>query len=221
LYRLEQGDDFVKLEEIAKEAQLPTSQAKDALEDLSELNVIEYVADKGVKLAEKGRIWAMSIVRKHRLTEDFLTKLGVDLSEAHPLADKLEHLISEDGERQLEQSLGRSVPTEKDGAPKNGEIPLSSLDSPCRVVISRIAGDNEKLIRHLVSVGVIPGITARVKKRSNPNSPLILGIGGSTGGFEVAVGKEVAASIMVRPMPARGRHRQSSRRRHRWKGNKT
>ena len=221
LFRLEQGDGFVKLEEIAKEAQLPISQAKDALKDLSELNVIKHVTDKGVKLAEKGRIWAMGIVRKHRLTEDFLINLGLDLSEAHPIAEKLEHLISEDGERQLEQSLGRRVPGENDDPPKNGEMPLSSLDSPCRVIISRIVGTNEKLIRHLVSVGVIPGITARVKKRSNSNSPLILRIGGFAGGFEVAVGKEVAANIMVKPMPARRRRRRSFRRRHRGKRNKT
>ncbi|MFX0096151.1 MAG: metal-dependent transcriptional regulator [Candidatus Hodarchaeota archaeon] len=221
MYRLEQGDDFIRLEEITKETQLSISQAKGALEDLSKLKVIEHVAGKGVKLAEKGKIWAMSIVRKHRLTEDFLTKLGVDPSEAHPIADKLEHLISEDGERQLEQSLRRSVPAESDGAPKIGEVPLSSLDSPCRVVISRIVGENKKLVKSLVSVGVLPGITARVKKRPNPNSPLILSVGGSAGGFEVAVGKEVADIIMVRPMVTWGGHRQISRRRHRWKGSKT
>ncbi|MFX0068421.1 MAG: metal-dependent transcriptional regulator [Promethearchaeota archaeon] len=221
MYRLEHGDGFVRLEEVAKEAQLSISQAKDALEDLSELKVIEFVAGKGIKLAKKGKIWAMSVVRKHRLTKDFLTKLGVDPSEAHPIAHKLEHLITENGERHLEESLERLVPAESNDVPKNGEIRLSSLESRCSVIISRITGDNEKLIKHLVSVGVIPGVTAIVKKRSNPNSPLILRIGGLAGGFEVAVGKEVASSIMVRPTPAWGRHRRFSRRRHRWKRDKT
>lgn len=221
IYRLQKADDFVKFEEIANEMEIPVSQAKLFLEDLLALEVIEFDVDKGVRLAEKGKVWAMSIIRKHRLTKDFLVKLGVDLSEAHPIADKLEHLISEDGEKHLEESLRRPTSRRSDVVSENGAIPLSAVSPPSRVIISRITGNNEKLIRHLISVGVIPGVVARVKKRTNPKGPTILGIGGLMGGFEVAVGKEVAANIMVKPMPGRGRHRRPSRRRHRRKMGKT
>lgn len=218
---MQQGDDFVKLEEIAKEMEVSASQVRRFLEELLSLKVIEFDIHKGARLAKKGKAWAMSVIRKHSLTKEFLVKLGVDLSEAHPIADRLEHLISEDGEKHLEESLRGPASQRGDASSENGVIPLSAVNPPRRVIISRIAGKNEKLTRHLISVGVIPGVTARVKKRTGPNSPTILGIGGIMGGFEVAVGKEVAANIMVQPLPGRGRHKWPSRRRHRWKKGKT
>ncbi|NJO25353.1 MAG: hypothetical protein HC867_05600 [Bacteroidia bacterium] len=51
---------------------------------------------KAIELTEKGKKTALYILRKHRLTELFLTKvMSLGWDEVHDIAEQIEHIQSE------------------------------------------------------------------------------------------------------------------------------
>jgi DtxR family transcriptional regulator, Mn-dependent transcriptional regulator len=80
----------------------------------------------GVELTEMGEKLALEIVRHHRLLELYLTRvLGFRWDEAHELAEKLEHVISEEFEGKIDRLLGAPV-VSPHGEPiptRTGELP--------------------------------------------------------------------------------------------------
>ena len=77
------------------------------LKKLSEKELINYIKYQGVTLTDKGRLKAISIVRKHRLWEVFLVeKLNFSWDEVHEIAEELEHIESEKLIERLDAYLG-------------------------------------------------------------------------------------------------------------------
>jgi DtxR family Mn-dependent transcriptional regulator len=63
---------------------------------LAEKELANYIKYQGVSLTERGRLTAMSVIRKHRLWETFLVnKLNFSWDEVHEIAEQLEHIKSE------------------------------------------------------------------------------------------------------------------------------
>lgn len=90
-------------------AHLSTSPASvtDMLKRLSEKEYFHYEKYKGVYLTSKGIEMATDLVRRHRLWEVFLVdKLGFAWHEVHDLAEKLEHVHSDDLIKKLDDYLG-------------------------------------------------------------------------------------------------------------------
>ena len=94
-----------------------------------------------ISLTSDGQDLAVSVVRRHRLAERFLTDmLGLSWTDAHHEAGKWEHVISPVVESALDNLLGQ--PTT---CPHGNPIPGSSYEEP----------DS----RHLVEVAVGEGFT--------------------------------------------------------------
>ena len=80
---------------IAEELSTKASSVSDMMKKLSEKSWIHYVKYQGVSLTEKGRSYAVHIVRKHRLWEVFLVnQLNFKWDEVHDIAEQLEHIKS-------------------------------------------------------------------------------------------------------------------------------
>ena len=72
------------------------SSATDMIKKLSDKGHVDYQKYKGVNLTDKGRLAAISVIRKHRLWEVFLVKkLNFSWDEVHEVAEQLEHIKSE------------------------------------------------------------------------------------------------------------------------------
>jgi DtxR family Mn-dependent transcriptional regulator len=98
----------------------------DMIKKLSDKKLIQYEKSKGVKLTEKGKKTALSIVRNHRLWEVFLLeKLGYAWDEVHDMAEQLEHIHHPDLADRLDKFLGfPQYDPHGDPIPKsNGKIP--------------------------------------------------------------------------------------------------
>lgn len=79
----------------------------DMIKKLVEKKYLLYEKTKGVKLTDRGREIAISIVRKHRLWEAFLVeKLGYGWDEVHEIAEQLEHVQHPDLADKLDKFLG-------------------------------------------------------------------------------------------------------------------
>ena len=97
IYHLSQIDGkTVATNAIAEQMQTKPSSVTDMVKKLSEKSLVKYKKYQGVSLSEKGRLVALSIIRKHRLWEVFLVdKLNFSWDEVHEIAEELEHIQSE------------------------------------------------------------------------------------------------------------------------------
>ena len=97
LYHLQQGKKNVSTNEIANYLSMKPSSVSDMLKKLAEKKCVNYLKYKGSSLTKKGKLIALSVIRKHRLWETFLVnKLGFSWSKVHSIAEQLEHVNSEE-----------------------------------------------------------------------------------------------------------------------------
>ena len=97
LYHLQQGKKNVSTNEIANYLSMKPSSVSDMLKKLAEKKCVNYLKYKGSSLTKKGKLIALSVIRKHRLWETFLvSKLGFSWSKVHNIAEQLEHVNSEE-----------------------------------------------------------------------------------------------------------------------------
>src|SRR5690554_6923208 len=83
--RSQTGD--VSANEIAQRLENRPATVTDMLRKLSEKQLIHYEKYKRIHLTEKGKKKALSVIRKHRLWETFLSeKLSFDWDEVHDVA---------------------------------------------------------------------------------------------------------------------------------------
>ena len=107
LYHLETDYDAVSTNSIADYLDMKPSSVTDMLKKLAEKKYINYEKYKGTSLTKKGRLVALSIIRKHRLWETFLVeKLGFGWDQVHIIAEQLEHIKSEELIENLDNFLG-------------------------------------------------------------------------------------------------------------------
>ena len=140
---------------------------------LVEQGYAELLDDRSVRLTEKGRALATSIVRRHRLAERLLVDvIGLEWEKAHREADRWEHAISADVEAKLVELLGdpatcphgNPIPgsrSRQDAAPT---VALSQA-APGRVRVTRISEKielDDDALAFLADASLIPGSTAAV-----------------------------------------------------------
>jgi DtxR family Mn-dependent transcriptional regulator len=128
--------------------------------------LVVYRKHQGVTLTPEGERAALEVIRHHRLIETYLvTMLGYSWDNVHDEAERLEHVISEDFEARIAAALGNPVrdphgeliPTAELTMPAEAETPLSALRPPQKAVILRVRADDPALLRHLESLGLVPG----------------------------------------------------------------
>jgi len=163
-------------------------------------------SEKKIHLTNSGLAAASSIIRRHMLTEWMLSKiLNLPWSDLHGEADKIEHTISGDVEKSLQETL--ADPTHcPHGNPMPGSelssdswCPLSEFQLDDKVIIRRIheflVRDYE-LIKYLELNNVIPGSIANIAEVLTFNKTIKLTIGGQS----VILGLNVARNIFAEPI---------------------
>jgi len=128
--------------------------------------LVVYRKHQGVTLTPEGERAALEVIRHHRLIETYLVNmLGYSWDNVHDEADRLEHVISEDFEARIAAALGNPVrdphgeliPTAELMMPTDAEMPLSALRPLQKAKVLRVRSDAPDLLRHLESLGLVPG----------------------------------------------------------------
>jgi DtxR family Mn-dependent transcriptional regulator len=103
----EDDNNKVTSSNLAKKLSITNAAITEMSRNLSKKGLIIYQKYKEIKLTEKGRQWALSVIRRHRLWELFLNKvLKMPWDEVHVEAEKLEHQTSETLINRLDEFLG-------------------------------------------------------------------------------------------------------------------
>lgn len=169
-------------------------------------------ARRTIVLTPKGERVARTLIRRHRLSERFLTDmLGLDWESAHREACRLEHVISPEVEEKLSEVLGNPetcphgypIPDENGNMAEEEIKPLCDFRPDEKGHIARVEEEEPRLLQYLASLGLMPDVDVEVTEVAPFGGPLLVRIGDA----QYALGREVAAKIWTRKGPARGRGR--------------
>jgi DtxR family transcriptional regulator, Mn-dependent transcriptional regulator len=172
IYHLQQASGLVNTNSLAAELQTKAASVTDMLKKLKTKKILQYEKYKGFKLTEMGKKIALSIIRKHRLWEYFLTvKLGFDWAKVHAIAEELEHISNEELIQKLDDFLGNpSFDPHGDPIPDSmGKIPTikqySILQLPLKkkAIVSSVSNQSAEMLAMLkhykISIGSAIQIT--------------------------------------------------------------
>lgn len=204
--------------DITAFAHIPAPTVEVALRELRARGLLASNSG-GLLLSEEGRRQAAAVIRRHRLSERLLTDvLGLPWDRVHDEAMRLEHSLTPEAEARLASLLNDPAT-----CPHGGPIPgsdgmnpsltrsLETVPAGARVRIERVAEEEAALLRYLASLGLLPKAEVTVEEVAPFGGPLLVRVGEA----RYAIGRDVAAKILVRgdaePEPRRHRYRRRGR----------
>jgi DtxR family transcriptional regulator, Mn-dependent transcriptional regulator len=158
IYHLQHNIGLVNTNAVAAELQTKPASVTDMLKKLKTKKILQYEKYKGFKLTEMGKKIALTIIRKHRLWEYFLTvKLGFDWAKVHAIAEELEHISSEELIQKLDDFLGNpSFDPHGDPIPDSmGKIPpikqysILQLPAKKKAIVSSVGNQSPEMLAML------------------------------------------------------------------------
>src|SRR5262245_24775130 len=189
---------------LAKHMGISPPAVTEAIHRLTRGGYVKMGRGKSVGLTPKGREIAEVMARRHRLLERWLTdSLGLNWTDAHEEAHRLEHALSPRVEERLAELLGMPS-TCPHGNPIPGmahpprvePFPLAQAREGITVVVERITEEAEadkKLLEHLWRNDVRPGRRLRIVEVAPWAGTITLTGDGQT----IALGLPAAAKIWV------------------------
>jgi DtxR family Mn-dependent transcriptional regulator len=205
LARAEENAHSLALGDLAREL----SQTRGALDlpfaVLANQGQVRLSSTGAITLTDTGRERALTLLRRHRLTERLMTDvLGLDWASAHEEADKFEHVVSPEAERQLASQLGdpdtcphgNPIPHSHTEQLAATTLPLARCTPTSRVTITRIALETASALQHLATLGLLPNVEIEVENKAPFDGPVLVRIGRA----HYALGHDLAQRIWVSPV---------------------
>ena len=177
IYELTEGGENASTNALASKMKVSAPSVTGMIQKLASEKppLVEYQKHQGTTLTKDGRKAALEVIRHHRLLEAWLVQtLGYSWDEVHEEAERLEHVISEDFERRIAAAMGHPlrdphgelIPTADLKMPLEDSVPLSSLRPTQKGTVQCVKAADTELLRHLESLGLIPGANIEVKDYS-------------------------------------------------------
>lgn len=194
IYRLCESKTHTTTTEIAKMLGVAPASVSEMLQKLSKRDYVEYTPYKGVCLTKKGNHIGKKILRRHRILESFLSKLGFPKRKLHKEACRLEHSISETLEKTIDDIIGfpDSTPTGKEISRDKKILPLASLQEGGKGRIAGIKG-GKGVVQRLADMGLIRGTEIVVTKSTLFKGPIEISVRGT----KLVLGRGIITKIFV------------------------
>lgn len=107
MFNLSQVTGEVFVNDLSKELDIKMPSVTSMVKRLASKNLVNYQSYKPLTLTDEGEKLALSIIRKHRLTEMFLVeKMGFGWEEVHEVAEQIEHIHSPKFFAKMDEMLG-------------------------------------------------------------------------------------------------------------------
>ncbi len=166
IYKLEQSGETVTTGAIAERLGVAQASVSNMVKKLARLRLVEHTPYRQIQLTPGGKKVALEVIRHHRLLELYLSRmLGVSLDRVDAEAERLEHVLSEDVEERIAQSLGEPttdphgdpIPA-RDGTVESLQHPvLADLAPGAKGTIVRVSDSDPAILRDLAGSGMLPG----------------------------------------------------------------
>lgn len=202
--KLSVGNEVVTISALAGMMGVTLPSVSGMMRRLEAEGLIRHLGRTGVRLTTRGHEMALSIHRRHRLTETFLVNvLGLDWSEVHEEAEALEHHLSDRLVEAIDRYLnyppvdphGHPIPTSDGKVIVRNLRPLQSLETGRVALIREVSSDDPIRIRRWKELGLVPGAEVRVVERNPLDGVWRLEVNGSP----IMIGLQGLADIQVEP----------------------
>jgi len=201
----ERGEKLLPMGKLAAALAVTPGTATTMVKTLADAGLVKYEPRTGVRLTARGEQHALNVIRRHRVVELFLVKmLGLDWSEVHEEAEKLEHAVSEKVLEKLDELLGRpEFDPHGDPIPRaTGKLVIVQLKSlmecelglPQRIM--RVLGQDTGFLQTLRRLDLVPGAKVVVQSRAEFTDAVNVKTGR---GASTSLGASAAAKILVQP----------------------
>jgi DtxR family transcriptional regulator, Mn-dependent transcriptional regulator len=176
IYALSQVTGEVFVSELAIKLNVKQPSVNSMIKKLAAKKVVAYAPYKGIRLTEKGKKEALSIIRRHRLAELFLVKvMELGWEEVHDIAEQLEHVDSKRFYSRMDEMLnfpkfdphGEPIPDTQGKLPAEKSTPLSKESEGKKVKIIAVSVDEKSFLDHLNAKGLQIDDTITIVKRES------------------------------------------------------
>ena len=182
------GPKDVGTQELASYLEIKPASVTKMVLRLTEMGLVDHTPYKGASLTRKGELEALSVVRRHRLLESFLSQtLGLGRDQLHAEAEKLEHALSKYLECAIAEYLGNPT-RDPHGHPipgPNGELynetdlPLSYSPINMTLTVMQVPDNDSNILSWLENNNIHPGIKIKIISRDDFDGGLNVKIGDS------------------------------------------
>jgi DtxR family Mn-dependent transcriptional regulator len=205
IYQLSEEGQPVIAARIAADTEVSPSTIFATLRRLAKEGYVTINRRKEIHLTNDGKKVAENIVRRHFLTERFLTDLlGLDWVKAHQEAHRLEHAISQDVEERLAKLLnhpatcphGNPIPYAGTPPSQHKQIALHEARAGSEVVLQCITEGGERdarLLAFLQENQLAPGTRLKIVDTAPSLGTMSLRVHGN----DIILGIEAAKKIRV------------------------
>ncbi len=195
--------------ELAQALSVSPGTVTGMLKTLSEADLATYTPYEGARLTPAGVRLALTVLRRHRLIELFLSQtLNLAWDEVHEEAEHLEHAVSERLVDRIDAYLGHpTVDPHGDPIPRaDGSltepegVPLGLLRQGQRFRLVRVVEQDPEFLRFLTECGLDLGTEGRIAENRRESGAVIVSVGERS----VALGLDAAGKVLVKLMSGEG-----------------
>ncbi|HEX2990198.1 MAG TPA: metal-dependent transcriptional regulator [Anaerolineales bacterium] len=191
IYELTENGEAASTNTLAKRLNISAPSVTGMVQKLASASpaLVMYKKHQGVTLTSEGKKAALEVIRHHRLLETWLVQtLGYSWDEVHEEAERLEHVISEEFEQRIAAAMGHPlrdphgelIPTADLKMPPEESTPLSALRPTQTAQVKCVKNADAKLLRHLESLGLVPGAQIKIVDYSSFDHNLTVKVGAKT-----------------------------------------
>ena len=171
IYRVETPAQRATTSAVARRLGVSAASASAMFHKMALAGLVRYREYLGVSLTARGRLAAMQVVRRHRLTERFLTDmLGIGWERVDRVADQMEHALPEEVTESFARVLadaqacphGYPIPTRSGEVAARQTVPLAEMDVGAQGQVAWVSEDDATLLADLERRGLVPGASLRV-----------------------------------------------------------
>ncbi len=175
LYDYEYKGIAPTLESLAGALSISPKKAGNLIEKLIDMGLLAYEGNN-IKLTSEGRIYALKIVRIHRLWERYLAEeTSVPTTEWHAEAEFREHKLSDEEVEKLSARLGNPlidphgdpIPSPKGEMPEKEGMPLTNLKEGDYAKVVHVEDEPPEVYEQISAYNILPGIQIRIVQKDN------------------------------------------------------
>jgi DtxR family Mn-dependent transcriptional regulator len=203
IYRLQKKTGLARTSDLAEDLSVALGTITNTIGSLEKKGFVVRKPYRGVRLTERGRRIALDVIRRHRLSERFMTDvLKVDWSHVYKPAGKFARYLPDEIVKPLEKVLGHPqtcphgnpIPTKCGGIIEEESEPLTELNLNERGILVKISEEKPRVLRHLAEMGLVPRVLVKVERRDSSKGLITLEVQG----IKHNLPKEIASIIWVK-----------------------
>jgi DtxR family Mn-dependent transcriptional regulator len=200
---LDSADSLVPMGQLAGALGVVPGTATTMVKALAESGLVRYEPYMGVRLTPAGERLAGLVLRRHRLIEQFLVQvLGMNWTEVHDEAERLEHAVSERLIDRIDEMLGRpSVDPHGDPIPgpegtlaPHNYSDLMSAPLNTLLVVTRVTDQEADFLRFVEQRDLKPGQRITIEARDMTSDSVSIR---SETGQRTTLGARAASKVLV------------------------